>query len=262
MNPEAHDAYLRGMYLWYVDDTERSGDYFKKAVALQPDYALGWSGLSNYYGKKGMQEGPDQQKFFAQGESAAIKALQLDDSLAEAHYARAAMYWVFNWNWEQADKESAKAVELSPDLAEAHHVRSYALTVLNRMDEALAEQKKSTELDPFGVPWGMARALIRQHQFDAAVEDLQMRLHANPTNGALYETLAQAYGCNGMEKEAVQALQKQELVEGREAFAAAVKHAFEHGGYRAVLELQLNDLKAQAAKSMFRLCSLLSSMRV
>ena len=248
VNPEAHDAYLRGMYLWYVGDGERSRDYFKKAVALQPDYALGWSGLSNYYGKKGMQEGLDQQKSFAQSELAAIKALQLDDSLAEAHYARAGMYWVFSWNWAQAEMESAKAVELGPDLAEAHHMRSYVLTVLNRMDEALAEQKRATELDPFGRPWGMARALIRQHQFDAAIEDLQMRLHANPNDGALYESLVQAYGCKGMEKEAAQALQKQQLVDGREAFAAAMKHAFEHGGYKAILELQLNDLKAQAAK--------------
>ncbi|MDR3773129.1 MAG: winged helix-turn-helix domain-containing protein [Terracidiphilus sp.] len=248
VNPEAHDAYLRGMYLWDVGDTEGSGGYFKKAVALQPDYALGWSGLSNYYGQKGMQEGPDQQASFAQGESAAIKALQLDDSLAEAHYARAGMYWVFSWNWAQADMESARAVELSPDLAEAHHVRSYVLTVLNRMDEALAEQKRSTDLDQFTQPWGLARALIRQHQFDAAAEDLQMRLHVNPNDGDLYEMLAQAYRCKGMEKEAAQALQKQQLATGREAFAAAMKHAFEHGGYKAVLELQLNDLKTQAAK--------------
>jgi predicted Zn-dependent protease len=195
-----------------------------------------------------MQEGLDQQESFAQSELAAIKALQLDDSLAEAHYARAGMYWVFSWNWAQAEMESAKAVELGPDLAEAHHMRSYVLTVLNRMDEALAEQKRATELDPFGRPWGMARALIRQHQFDAAIEDLQMRLHANPNDGALYESLVQAYGCKGMEKEAAQALQKQQLVDGREAFAAAMTHAFEHGGYKAILELQLNDLKAQAAK--------------
>ena len=248
VNPEAHDAYLRGMYLWYVGDGERSGDYFKKAVALQPDYALGWSGLSDYYGEKGMEEGPDQQESFAQGESAAIKALQLDDSLAEAHLARAAMFWVFSWNWAQAEMESARAVELGPDLAEAHHVRSYVLTVLNRMDEALAEQKRATELDPFAQPWGLARALIRQHQFDAAVEDLQMRLHGNPNDGDLYESLAQAYECKGMEKEAAQALQKQQLVNGRDAFAAAMKHAFEHGGYKAILELQLNDLKAKATK--------------
>ena len=248
VNPEAHDAYLRGSYLWYVGDTERSGEYFKKAVALQPDYALGWSGVSNYYGQKGMREGPDQQESFAQGESAAIKALQLDDSLSEAHNSRAGSYWVFSWNWAQAEMETARAIELSPDRAEPHHMRSYVLTVLNRMDEAVAEDKRSAELDPSARPWAMARVLIRAHQFDAAIDDLKMRLQASPNNGNLYELLVQAYWCKGMEKEAAQAIQKQQLVNGRKAFAAAMKHAFEHGGYKAILELQLNDLKAQAAK--------------
>jgi TolB-like protein len=248
VNPEAHDAYLRGVYLWYVGDTEGSGNYFKKAVALQPDYALGWSGVSNYYGQKGMREGPDQQESFAQGEAAAIKALQLDDSLSEAHNSRAGVYWVYSWNWAQAEMESARAIELSPDRAEPHHMRSYVLTVLNRLDEAVAEDKRSTELDPSARPWAMARVLTRAHQFDAAIDDLKMRLQASPNNGNLYEMLAQAYWCKGMEKEAAQALQKQQLVNGHKAFAAAMKHAFEHGGYKAILELQLNDLKAQAAK--------------
>lgn len=160
--------------------------------------------------------------------AAATKALELDDSLAEAHNSAAAGY-LLEWNWERADMESARAVELHPDFAEAHHLRSYVLAALNRMDEALEEQKRSTELDPLGNPWAMGRMFMRMRQFDAALNDARLRVAAQPEISSLRDLLSNAYWYKGMEKEAAQELEEQQLLDGDKATAAAVRRTFHQG---------------------------------
>ena len=247
INPEAHDAYLRGRYYWISFKTSKAGEYFKKAVELQPDYALGWSGLSDFYGRSAMTGAGPPRELVLQLTAAASKALELDDSLAEAHNSAAAGY-LFNWNWERADMESARAVELHPDFAEAHHLRSYVLAARNRMDEALEEQKRSTELDPLLRPWAMGRMFMRMRQFDAALNDARLRVAAQPEIRSLRDLLSDAYWYKGMEKEAVQELEEQQLLDGDKATAAAVRRAFQQGGYKAVLELQVSRMKQSARK--------------
>jgi tetratricopeptide (TPR) repeat protein len=88
-------------------------------------------------------------------EAAARKALELDDSDDEAHRAAAAIQFFYRWDWEVADREAARAVELDPSLGENHHLRAYVLSALNRTDEALQEDRKAMELDPFVRPWAL-----------------------------------------------------------------------------------------------------------
>jgi TolB-like protein len=143
VNPEAHDAYLHGHYLWYADQNEKSFEYFKKATELQPDYAPGWAGLSDYYGA-GMVDGLlDPATSRTPEEGAAIKAVQLDDSLPEAHLALCAAYLVVHWDWTRSDPECQRAIQLDPEFAEAHHFRAKIFAALNRHPEAIEEQKKS-----------------------------------------------------------------------------------------------------------------------
>lgn len=93
VSPEAHDAYLHGRYLWFASQNDKAGEYFKKATELQPDYALGWSGLASYYGAGTVQAVLDPRQALPAMDVAARKAIVLDDSLPEAHLTAGANYY-------------------------------------------------------------------------------------------------------------------------------------------------------------------------
>ncbi len=183
-----------------------------------------------------------------QGERAAQKAVQLDDSLAEAHNSMAAAYFFDRWSWVDAERESARAVELNPGFAEAHRLRSYILSTLNRMDEALQEQRKAMELDPFAEPDGLGWALLRARQFDAAMNEARIRIGAQPNSADLHALLSDAYFYKGMEKESEQESERYLTLSGEKELAAAEQRAFGRGGFQAALEWNLNQYQQKAAK--------------
>ena len=110
VSPEAHDAYLRGRYLWFKTKLAESGKYFKKATELQPDYALGWSGLSTYYSGSPIIGELKPEESLAPAYASAMKAVALDDSLPEAHLALAAALLIDQWDWEGAKREVNRAI--------------------------------------------------------------------------------------------------------------------------------------------------------
>jgi tetratricopeptide (TPR) repeat protein len=117
-----------------------------------------------------------------QAEAAARKALELDDLDAEAHNSMAAIQLFYRWDWRAADRESARALELNPHFAEGHHLRAYVLRSLNRTDEAVQEEKRKMELDPFAKPFALGFALVRARQFGAALNEARIRSDAQPNN--------------------------------------------------------------------------------
>jgi len=248
VNPAAHDAYLQGRYLWVAGNYGESRKLFDQAVQLQPDYAPAWSGVSESIlagelGKGHWQEITDQ------AEAAARKAVTLDDSLAEGHHALAAMYFFGRWDWENADKESRRSIELDPNFSEAHHLHSYILFVMNRVREALQEQERATEIDPFLRPWALGRAYYRVRQYDAAIAEFRMRAQAGPVAASwVHDFLSRVYGFKGMDKESVQELEEDTRLNRGEKAAAEIQRAYDRGGRRAVLLLQLNELKTLSRK--------------
>ena len=248
VNPEAHDAYLHGRYLWYGFNNEEAGKYFKRAVELQPDYALAWSGLADYYGA-GMVEGllaPQQSR--APFEGAAQKAVDLDDTLAEAHNSLCAAYYFSQWDLARADRECVRAIELDPKFAEAYHLRAKVLSALNRHADAIASQKRASELDPFSRPWALAYIYTLARQYDAALVDARQRLESQPHDAITLGVLAGIYRCKGMDAEAAQAWADSLVASGDPVDAASIRRAFQRGGYRAVLVWNLANLKKQALK--------------
>ncbi len=248
ISPEAHDAYLLGRYYWFSDDDSgKCLPYFQKAIKLQPDYAAAWSGLADCYGGQAVVGDTRPEEVMPQGYDAARKAVALDDSLPEAHNTMAAFYLFYRWDWQRAERESARALELNPGFAEGHHLRGYVLQALNRTEEAVNEQKKAMELDPFARPWELAYALMRARQFDAALNEARLRSQAQPDNASLRQALSAAYWFKGMEKEAAQELEMSDQLAGEKQAARAVHEAFQRGGMRGVFELQLsNNLKKKA----------------
>jgi TolB-like protein/Tfp pilus assembly protein PilF len=203
LNPEAHDAYLRGLYFWFRNnnDDARSQEYFEKPIQLQPDYSAAWSGLANAYIVQAVAMEVPARQVMGKAEVAAHRAAELDSSLAEAHNSLAALYFFGDWDLTRADAESVRAISLNPNYAEAHHLRAYILEALNRRDDALREQKRCTELDQFERPWALGKVLMQLRQFDAAVNELRLRAEAPPQDSGIRFLLADAYRFKGMEQE-------------------------------------------------------------
>jgi len=245
VNPEAHDAYLRGRYIWFHGDNEPAGKYFKKATELQPDYAPGWAGLASYYGQ-GSFDDLDPRIAIPQGIEAAKKAVELDPSLPWARLSLGAMMF-FNWNWVQADQEVMRSYELDPDFAEGYHFRAKMLNAYGRHEEAIELEKKAMELDPFERPFAMGLVLVEARQFDAAIDDIRSRLEADPQDVGLHWMLTECYRRKGDLKEAAKEWEKSELLSGNKEEAANIQRTYEKGGYQALLLRQLSKFKKKSA---------------
>ena len=248
VSPEAHDAYLRGKYIWFSGSNEEAGKYFRKATELQPDYALGWAGLATYYGAGAVEGDLNPEDSLAQGERAANKAVELDDSLPEAHLAMGAEMFL-KWDWARADQEIDRAIELNPSFAEAYHFRAKMRAALGRNEEAIEAEKKAMELDPFQRPFAMGLAYIEARQYDAAIKDARQRLETHPEDGGLHWVVYDAYRRKGELKEAGQEWEKMMTPMGNkeDVSATTIRRAYEKGGYKAVLLQNVSDLKQKAA---------------
>jgi TolB-like protein/DNA-binding winged helix-turn-helix (wHTH) protein len=246
--PEAHDAYLQGRSYWFAGNYERSKEYFEKAIQLQPDYALAWDGLGDSYGARAVEGQIPSREAFAKEEQYARKALGLDNSLAEAHNSLAAFYFFNAWDCHKAEAESLRAIELNPNYAEARHIHSHILLVMNREEEAIQEQKRSSELDPFARPGALGKTYFYARQYDASIKELSVRAEIQPQDIALQLLLFEAYWFKGMEKEADQHLEQTFAAEGDKQSVSAVQRALERGVTPAAGELFLKQDQDRARK--------------
>jgi TolB-like protein/DNA-binding winged helix-turn-helix (wHTH) protein len=247
INPEAHDAYLHGRYFWFNFDTTQSLPYFEKAIQLQPDYAAAWSGLADTYSVSVFSDVPARQ-VRAKALEAARKAVELDDSLPEAHNSMAGVSLYFARDLPRAESESRRAIELNPSYAEGHFLRHDILAAMNRFAEAVQEAKRSVELDPFARPWALGEAYLEARQFDAALTELRWRAQALPNDSSIRFYLSIAYWFKGMWKESQQELEKAFELSGRPEAAAAAHRSFETGGEKAVERWGADDIKDRARK--------------
>jgi TolB-like protein/DNA-binding winged helix-turn-helix (wHTH) protein len=246
INPEAHDAYLRGRVFWFAGDHTHSLFYFRKAIQLQPDYAAAWSGVADSYDNDPSGSERPVQEVTAEFEAAARKAVELDDSSSEAHCSLAAWYFFFAWDLPRADAESRRATELDPNYSEAHHLRSYVLAAMNRPEQSLQEAKRAIDLDPFRRPWGLGYAYIQTRQIDAAINDLRMRDQAYPEEFYTIIYLAEAYWLKGMGRESAEVLEKALEVLGDPEKAEGIHRAFQRGGRKGVAQWRVESYKIRA----------------
>jgi TolB-like protein/DNA-binding winged helix-turn-helix (wHTH) protein len=246
VNPAAHDAYLHGRYLWFASRNDEAEKYFMKAVALQPDYALAWSGVSDYYGAGMVMGELDPRAARQPFEAAAEKAVELDGTLAQTHLSLCAAIFFSRWDLAGADQECRRAIELDPEFAEAYHLRAKLLSAMNRHEEAIASQKKAMELDPFARPWGLAYIYLLARQYDAAITEAKQRLESDPHNAWTLYILADAYRRKGMYVEFATAFERGLIADGDEGDATSARRAFEKGGFHAVVVWDLTSMKKKA----------------
>ena len=153
---EAYQTYLKGRFHWNKrtqEGIEKGIEYFKRAIALDPDYALAYAGLADSYALLGAVEYAALAPVEAMREAreATLKALEIDDTLAEAH-ASLAYVRIFDWNWTEAEREYRRSIELNPSYATAHHWYAHYLTAMGRQTEAVIEMQRARELDPLSLP--------------------------------------------------------------------------------------------------------------
>jgi len=250
IKPEAYDAYLRGRYLWFAErKLDKTRELFKQAVTLQPDYAAAWTGLADVTMVKAIYGDTDPKNAGVDGEKYARKALELDDSLAEAHNSMGAIHLFFDWDWKAADKEVQRAIALNQNFAEAHHLRSYALQAMNRFDESIDEAKQAIALDPGARPWGLGFAYMLTHRYDEALKEVRERSEAHPDDAGLHYFMATLYKYKHMEKEALKELEIAMRLGGDAADIPEVEKAFASGGFRAISKRELVRLQEKAKTS-------------
>jgi len=246
VNPGARDAYLRGRYYWFSERYEKSREFFQEAIRLDPNYAPAFSGLADSYTAAAVSGESRPLDTMPLAEAASAKALELDDSLAEAHHASAAIKFFYRWDWDAAEKESQRAIELNPSFAEARHLHGYILGTLNRTDESLQEDKLTVELDPFARPWAYGYALLRAHRFDEALKEFTQRSEARPDSAILHGFLWETYAYKGDYKQAIEEWKKELTIEGHAESAARVERSYQKGGFKRVNHDYLNKLKRAA----------------
>jgi TolB-like protein/DNA-binding winged helix-turn-helix (wHTH) protein len=246
ISPEAHDAYLHGRYFWFTFDVAQTLPYFEKAIQVQPDYAAAWSGLADTYALGGMISFLKPLDAGPKIEAAARKAVQLEDSLPEAHNSIAAWYLFYAWDPLRADEECKRAIALNPNYAEVHYVRHYVLLALNRPDEAMIEEKRAVELDQYSRPWGLGGLYMDLREYDAAIDELRLQTQARPGDPWQHLFLSEAYWLKGMYDQSEQELEKSYDLRALPKMADAARKAWSRGGEKAVEQWAANNIEAQA----------------
>jgi serine/threonine protein kinase/Tfp pilus assembly protein PilF len=213
-NPEAYQDYLKGLYWrWKITDQGYSKgiDYFQQAIAKDPNYALAFSGLADCYSGRANTGYVPPKEGYPLAKEAALKALELDDTLAEAHSSLAFIKTDYDWDWPGAERESQRAIELNPGYARAHEIYGYHLYRLGRFQQAIAELKRSVELDPLSLLNNrvLGQAFYNARQYEQAIEQLRKTLELDPNFTGLHQLLGQAYLQKSMYKEGIAEIEKE-----------------------------------------------------
>ncbi len=252
-NAEAYQLYLKGRFHWNKRSPEglrRAIEYFKQAVALDPNYALAYTGLADAYSTLPAYDFTIKPKAsMPQAKEAALKALALDNNLAEAHASLALILNSYDWDWAGAEQHYRRAIELNPNAPSPHQWLGEMLLGLGgRLDEGLAECRRAVELDPLSLIANdvLGMSLNYARRYDAAIVQLQKTLELDPAFGAANFHLFETYADQGMYGEAVAAYLKQMTVYGEPPSEnEAAQAAFARGSWRGFLRHRTARLEKQ-----------------
>jgi len=190
-NDEAYRLYLKGRHYWNKWTEEgfyKAIEQFQQAIAIDPGYALAYAGLADSYVLLGWNSYLPPKAAFPKGKAAAKIALQLDPDLAQAHTPMAALLWLYDWQWEEAQTEFKRSLERDPTYATANHWYAEYVMTMGRHAEVMARMKKGQELDPLSLIINVAVgwALYFARQYDEAVEQLRQTVELDPNYPVTY----------------------------------------------------------------------------
>jgi TolB-like protein/DNA-binding winged helix-turn-helix (wHTH) protein/Flp pilus assembly protein TadD len=254
VNPEAYESYLKGRYFWNkrtADGLKVALAYFNQAIEENANYAQAYSGLADTYALLGDWQYAvmTPREASPKAKAAALKAVELDSALGEAHNSLAFMLDGFDWDLDSGGKEFRRAIELSPSYATAHHWYAWHLALLGQYDEAIAEMKKAESLDPLSliINADLAELLVLAHSYDEAIEQSRKTIEMDPNFAMAHNQLAQAYLQKHMYDQAIAELQKAvQLSGGSPTCIANLARAYSLSGNKSEAMKLLNDLKSSS----------------
>jgi serine/threonine protein kinase/TolB-like protein/DNA-binding winged helix-turn-helix (wHTH) protein len=256
VNPEAHEAYLKGQFFmskFTEEGYQKATEYAQQAVQIDPDYAPAYGLLAFSYwcnSRNAFGHLPDLEAA-GKAKVAAMKALAIDDTLAEPHVALGAVLTFHDWNWAGAEREIKRAIELNPNLSLAHGTYAWCLVCMGRQDESIREAKRENELDPTAL-LTLTAMYYYGRQYDQALEHARKWLEMFPDNFAVYGWLTLVLQANGMYDQEVAAWQKALTLSGEKPEdVAALGRAYKVGGIRGAWRWDIERLKESTARNEF-----------
>jgi len=251
VDPEAYEAYLKGMSHWYKltpPDLDAALQYFESALEKDPDYALALTGIALVWIGRNQFGSVQPSVAVPKAQEAALKALELDNTLAEVHFVLAALrtWHDGEWNWKAAEKSFLRAIELNPNYPDARVYYSNLLCYLDRPDEALAQAERALELDPlnslFMSIYGSVLLLLGR--YDEATKQASNALKTSPNDPVAHSILQEVYHIKGQYEEALAEAKATFTAWGQGPFVEVIEQGYEKDGYAGAMRLAAETLEA------------------
>lgn len=259
INREAHEAYLRGRFLWNQrteDQLHKAKQYFEEAIAKDPSYAPAYSGLADTYFYLSYNWGHlPPREGMPLARAAALKAIELDPLAAEGHASLGTVKFLYDWDFPGAEQEFKRAIALNPNYEMGHHAYSVLLAAERRNEESVSEARKAVEVDPLSVPANniLGNMLVAADRWEEAFTQSQkaLELDPNPTHLAMFhDRIADYYRQKGMTKEAIAEEMKARAARGETPQEIEeVQRIYARSGRKDVLQRDLKKALSRWDKS-------------
>jgi TolB-like protein len=241
-NPEAYNLYLQGRFFWFKRTEEglkKSIEYFEKSAAIDPDYALAYAGLANAYFIQAWWGWHPLLEGWAKAKEFALKAIDIDKNLGEAHAILGELLSFYEWKWEEARKEFLIAIELNPNYSDAHLYYTELLDILRENDKAREQVNLAMELDPLFFMWHSVSSMLyyNEGKLNESLDECRKTLELEPNYLSIYWTYFNVYIKQDENLKAIETLQKIMLMDTLTARNAnMVKDIYNKSGMNGIFE--------------------------
>jgi len=255
VNPEAHDAYLKGLQYWYhltPGDLDAALKYFEMALDMDPSYAPAQAGIALVWAGRSTMGITPPGEAGPKAKAAALKAIQLDDTNMEAHYALACIKAWTEWDWAGAEAEFKRVIALNPNFPDARAYYSDYLNKMGRPTEAMPEIERAVALDPYNPLFQLVYAVnfLYARRYDEALEQSRRALSTEPDLNPALNVTWWALSLKGMPKEALAAAKAyMKVVYGDRETENGFDEGYVHGGYAEAMRRAAQALAARARAS-------------
>jgi TolB-like protein/DNA-binding winged helix-turn-helix (wHTH) protein/Flp pilus assembly protein TadD len=253
-NREAYDLYQKGRYFWNKRTeyaVKKSIGFFEEAIKKDPNYALAYAGLADSYVVQFTFLPP--KEMYPKAKEAAMKALKIDEGLAEPHAALAFAIMLFDWNWPAAEREFQRAFDLNPNDSLTHQRHAVSLAAVGRMEEAMSRAKSAQAADPLSLSTiantGWVAFLARD--YEQAIEQCNKSIEMDPSFAPAYIYRAMAYEQKGMLDKSIADLETAKGLQPGPALFGALGHVYGVSGDKLKAEALLRELKERSGKQYF-----------